>query len=399
MGRWQQGVSRPRRTHIDGNGNGGVNVDGNRGRDLDVDVDRRAERGGDCNGDQRCRQHGDRYRGSLRPDALRAAGLSRSLACLLLLAVVCALRAGPAQAGCLTLINGPVVVDVNGCKLIDPDQIFDLHKEKYAWIAGLDAAGRKKFLDTYRGLYIKVKVAKSKAVAQGFANEQGALGGETTYMFIPPSATRCEQIQGKRLAGTLREVCCEGGGDAPCLLETSYLLQSPQNLGAAASASGDATRQKARHSKEWQAGEAAIQAHKWKDAIAHFERARQAGELDVTGYYHMASALRELDECPKALPLLKHVADQHAQKDIWADEEADARRAIFLLARCYARLNDPQGAIFILHSYLLEPAKYYNELNESLHHKDFGWIHTSREYRDYEKEARKKLGGVKPPPQ
>ena len=61
-----------------------------------------------------------------------------------------------------------------------------------------------------------------------------------------------------------------------------------------------------------------------------------------------------------------------------------------LLARCLARMNDPQNAVAILNSYLIEPAKYRSEINESLKDADFGWIHTSREYRDYTKEARKK---------
>jgi hypothetical protein len=79
------------------------------------------------------------------------------------------------------------------------------------------------------------------------------------------------------------------------------------------------------------------------------------------------------------------------QRQVWADEENSARQAIFLLARCYAKMNDPEAATQILNSYLLEPAKYQSELKESLNHKDFGWIHTSREFLDYEKLARQKL--------
>ena len=67
-----------------------------------------------------------------------------------------------------------------------------------------------------------------------------------------------------------------------------------------------------------------------------------------------------------------------------------------LLARCLARMNDPQNAVAILNSYLIEPAKYRNEINESLKDSDFGWIHTSREYRDYMKEARKKQNQAGP---
>jgi hypothetical protein len=199
----------------------------------------------------------------------------------------------------------------------------------------------------------------------------------------------------------LREICCEGGGDPPCLLDTSYLLTGVQVVGAAASAAGDATRQKAKHSKDYQAGEVAYSQKKYKQAAASYEKARVNGELDIHGYFHLANSYRELDQCKDALPSLRYVNDQAQKRSIWADEEADARRATFLLARCYAKLNDPGATILILNSYLLEPSKYRAEISESLHHKDFGWIHTSREYRDYEKEARKRLGqgGGAPPAQ
>lgn len=45
----------------------------------------------------------------------------------------------------------------------------------------------------------------------------------------------------------------------------------------------------------------------------------------------------------------------------------------------------------ILNSYLLEPQKYKSELKQALSNKDFGWIHTSKEYRDFKKEVGKKL--------
>ena len=296
------------------------------------------------------------------------------------------------HAGCLTLMSGPVVVDVLGCKLIEPEQVFVPTKEKFAWVHDLDPAAKKKFLDTYRGLFLKVKVVKSQVTAQGVSWEQGTLMGETVTMFIPPSANRCDQVVGKRLGAALKEVCCEGGGAPPCLLDTSYLLASPQIMGAAGSAAGDVSRQKAKHSKDYQSGMAAAAARRWTEAAQKLERARVNGEIDVAGTYQLGLAHRELDQCPQALPILRPIYDQGIKKQIWADEEPEARKAVFLLARCLSRLNDPAGSVLILQHYLLETQKYRSEIEQSLKHRDFGYIHTSREYLDYEREARKRLG-------
>ncbi len=296
-----------------------------------------------------------------------------------------------AQAECLSLTSGPIVYDVIGCKVLTPETAFDLSKEKYGWIKDLDAAGKKQFYDTYRGTYLKGKVVKSSAQTKGIANEQGALNGDTIYSMILPPATQCNQILGKRIAGNLKEVCCEGGGQPPCLLDTSYLILQPQVIGGAESAAGDSTRTKAKQSKDYQAAEKLYRAKKYKDAVKLYEKARPNDELDVTGFYHLAFSYREMDQCKDAVGPLKIVNEKAQKKQIWADEEGTARKAQFLLARCHAKLNDPQSAVLLLNSYLLEPKKYKTEIVQSLKHKDFGWIHTSKEYRDYKKEAQSKL--------
>src|SRR5690606_34924352 len=145
-----------------------------------------------------------------------------------------------ANAECLSLVSGPVVVDVSGCKLLEPEKVFDASKKKYQFVGDLDAAGRKEFLDSYRGLFIKTKVVKSKAIQKGLVNEEGALSGQSVYMFIPPAAgAQCNAVLGKRLSGVVNERCCDGGGDVPCLLDTGFILKEPKVLGATSSGAGD----------------------------------------------------------------------------------------------------------------------------------------------------------------
>jgi len=312
--------------------------------------------------------------------------------CLALwLAIACATVLGgfstAASATCMSLINGPVVYEVQGCKALEPEKLFDLSKDKYAWIGGLDSAGRKAFYNSYRGLYVKGRVIKSQANARGIAAEDGALGGDTLFMYIAPGGLQCAAVLGKRLSANLRQICCEGGGDPPCLLDTSYVLMQPQVLAAGG---GDQSKAKAKRSKDYIAAEAAFNQKRYKVAAKAYEKARANDELDVPGYYHLGYSYRMLDQCADALPALRHVSDMEQKKQIWADDEQDARKATLLLARCYAKMNDPQSSVAILNSYLIEPLKYQNEIAESLKGADFGWIHTSRDYRDYRKEARKK---------
>lgn len=306
-------------------------------------------------------------------------------------AVGATISAAPLHAECMSLVSGPVVIDVAGCKQLEPEKVFDSSKSKYQFIRDLDPVGRKQFLDTYRGLFIKAKVVKSNAVQKGLSNEAGALSGQTVFMYMPPSANQCNQVLGKRVTGVVNERCCDGGGEVPCLLDTGLLLRDTKVLGAVASAAGDESRQRAVKSANYKAGVTSFRAKKYKDAVKSFERARSDGELDIRGHYYLGYSYREMDQCSDAIPPLRKIYDASLKKDIWADEEETARRANFLLARCYSKVNDPGASILILNSYLLEPEKYKLELKQSLSHKDFGWIHTSKEYREYKAEALRKL--------
>jgi len=297
----------------------------------------------------------------------------------------------PAFAACLSLKTGPITFDALGCKKLDPTAIFDMTNSKYSWINDLDPKGRQKILNDYSGLLLKGLVVTSKAQDKGLSKEVGVLQGETVYIYMPPSPNSCKQVLGLRLAGDLQEKCCDGGGDIPCLLNTTYLFKSVKAVGKASSDAGDATRTRSKVSKDYQLAMRAFVKKNWKVSVEQFEKAKGTGSLDVKGHYRLAYSYRELENCKKAIEPLEYIRKLELNKKIWEDEEKVAKRSKFLLARCYAKLNDPASAYLILQSYLLESTKYRYELRQSLKHKDFGWIHTSKEYRDYEKEAKKKL--------
>jgi len=292
----------------------------------------------------------------------------------------------------VSLLKGAVVFDVDICSQITPETRFDLNDPEYKWIRDLDGPGRKQFYDTYRGVLLRGRVIQSRVQRTGTGGGKGVLAGDTVAVYVRPSAAaQCTMLSGKRLAGALDEACCNGSGDPPCLLGTTHFLNSVNVMGSAASEAGDATRRRAAASKEYAEGVRAWKADKWKAAIKAFEAAQDKGDLDIKGHYMLGHAYRETDNCKAAIKPLRHIYDRAQQGKVWADEDETVRRANFLLARCHARNNDPQGAVFILNGYLLEPKKFRRELQEALRNKDFGWIHTSKEYRDFKAEAEARL--------
>jgi len=301
----------------------------------------------------------------------------------------------PAFAQCSALVNGAMVVDIDGCKQIQPETQFNFKRPDLKFVNDLDPAARAKFLDTYRGAVARAKVVQSRARRVGLSEEKNALAGETVYVFFPPGGPGCAESNGKRLGGELVEICCAGSGNAPCLTGTSYVFNTSTVVGNAGSGAGDAQRTKASQSKAVIEGDKFMRAKKYRDALKAYRSAYAAGELDTKGKYNLGYAYRQVDECHHAIKPLKEIYEQHLKGKVWGDEEALVRKSNFLLARCYAKANDPQGAVLILNGYLLEPSKFKQEMRDSLKHKDFGWIHTSKEYKDYREEAQKRLKALR----
>lgn len=300
-----------------------------------------------------------------------------------------------ASADCTSLIKGPVAVDVLTCGSVNPEA-FDLTKSKYKFIADLDPEGRKIITSQYRGLAVKGQIVRSQAIQAGLDTRKGALQGETVVLFIPPSQqAQCSALIGKRIAAQLQERCCDGAAEAPCLLDTGLTLSDIKVAGNAVTdaegkPSGLNKPAKVRGADYKQAEKFYLQ-KKFKEAVASYKKAEAQNDIDVKGLVRWGFALREMEDCPSAIAPLKKVYDLSQKGKLWADEEMDGRRGIFLLARCHAKMSDPSLAVFYLNGFLLDPKKYRSELIQSLKHKDFGWIHTSKEYREYSSEAKKKL--------
>lgn len=296
-------------------------------------------------------------------------------------------------ADCISLVKGVIAMDIESCGVINPEATFDTTLEKYQFILDLPKKERDKFYNSYRGLLVKGKVVRSHAVRSGLNPEKGALSGEDVSMYIHPGKGVCKKILKKRLKAYVDQACCEGGGNAPCLLPTSYVLTSFKPIGKADSSAGDKERKLARRSKLYKKADSFFRKRNYKKAVELYENVKHNEKLDVRGYYRLGLSYRKLDNCLRAIPNLRHVYDKSLEKKVWADEEEIVRKAGFLLARCYSKLHNADKAVVILGGYLLDPKKYRRELQYSLSHKDFGWIKTTKEYKKYQKDARDALRG------
>ena len=289
-----------------------------------------------------------------------------------------------AQGSCLALVKGPIVFDVEVCKPFDP-ALFDTTKPKYKFIDDLDNEGKKQLLDSYRGLVLKGTIVLSQAIRDGVSTNKGALQGEKTIAFIPPGTTSCDMIRHKRVAAIINEKCCNGTGDVPCLLGNGYVLSEVKVSGDAMVGEGLEKKTRRPHGKDYIEAEKSYGAKKYKDAVKFYLKAEDAKDIDVKGLFRLGNSYRMLEKCDLATkPLKKIWALQQANK-VFADEELDARRGVFLLARCEAKNGDAPGAVYYLNAFLLDPKKYRSELQQSLKHKDFGWIHTAKEYQELER--------------
>ncbi len=298
-----------------------------------------------------------------------------------------------AFAVCTTLVKGPVAIDVKSCSAVAPEATFR-GDSKYNFIRDLPPANRKQFLGTYRGSLVSGTVTQSQAIRDGISDEKGALLNERISAFIPANQSSCDQVNGKLIEVVLNQTCCDGGGASPCLLDTGYVLNQIKVSGTSAKAGAkkpsdiQALYTKAR-------GAAAIK--DFKQSAALFEQIRTRGELDVFGQFQLGLVYREMDKCNQALALLEPLHQKFEKKDMWTDTEAPIRKGSFLYARCLAVLGRASESTLVLQGFLVERQKYRKEIKDSLGHRDFGYIRTSKPWMKYKKAAEAAL--IAPPDQ
>jgi hypothetical protein len=293
-----------------------------------------------------------------------------------------------ALAVCTTLVRGPVAIAVSQCKTVAPEMSFK-GDSKYAFIKDLPPTNRSKFLSTYRGSLIWGTVTQSQAIRQGISDEKGALLNEKITAFVPVSQSSCNAILGKLIEVDLRQSCCDGGGVSPCLLDTGYVLSKIKvsELKASKSSAKRSAEAQAIYAKVKQA----VIVKDYRKASGLLEQLRTKGELDVQGQFQLAALYREMDKCTQGVVVLEPLYERFEKKDYWTDTEAPIRKGAFLYARCLSVLSRASEATLVLQGFLVEPQKFRKEIRDSLSHRDFGYIKTSKPWAKYSAAAQKAL--------
>jgi hypothetical protein len=168
------------------------------------------------------------------------------------------------------------------------------------------------------------------------------------------------------------------------------MLKKPAVLGAANSKAGHRDSHLSKNPKYIEAQKLLAQKD-YKKAIVILDNLNFNGQLDVPGKFLLAAAYRDMDKCPRAIPILDDLYQKFEKGDFWTDDEPYIRRANFLFARCLSMQEKAGEAVMILQGFLVEPKKFRKEIQESLSHPDFGYIKTSKPYLEYKESAQKAL--------
>lgn len=297
------------------------------------------------------------------------------------------LMADSLMASCAFLVKGEIAFDVESCGLINPERTFDTRIERFAFIKDLPPKNQKQFFDTYRGLIVTGLVSRSLATRSGLSTEEGELNNEKITVFIPPGQTSCQLIKGKRIRGLLDEACCMGGGDAPCLLNSSYVLRNPEVIGAVGTSAGNRLQMELEKDAQYQKAMAEFRLGRFDNSIKILENFQKQDRLDARGQFALAMSYRQRDRCRLAVPILRPLYQQLLSAKFWSQDEQFVRGGTMLLARCLSMLKQAGDAVNVLQAFLANPGRFRSEIQMSITHEDFGWIRTTKVYSDYRTRA------------
>ncbi len=294
-------------------------------------------------------------------------------------------------ASCTSSISGLIVIENPTCYSVNPNRFFSsLDKVDFSWIKDLDPVQKKKFYRSYDGVVIKGKVVSSQAVQKGLETKKGVLKNQNVRIFYPRK--KCPKIKTSNVALQLREVCCQGGGESPCLLGSGlYATKVFDAANVKIKSTKNINRRKRSNSPSVLKAKKYYKQRKWDLAAKSYMRAYKQSEASVVDIYNMGLSFRRAEKCSKVFKPLSELYDKMIDDKLWVGEEKVARKASFLLARCYAKELKSAESVQILSGYLLESKKYRSEILRSLKHSDFRPIKLSNEFQEYKKAAESSL--------
>lgn len=289
---------------------------------------------------------------------------------------------------CEGLVSGAVTVDVKDCKKFDMSEDLRDDTGDTSFLQEMTGTERAKFLSTYNGFMLNVFVVKSSARKGGTLKQENALNGDNILTFLPivkGSKLSCASFSNKRLASVIKEYCCAGNVECPCLTKTNYVLTQTKIL-------GETPKLKKHHvtvvkNKEYQEAIKYLKQQDYKKASKLLIKLDSEGKLDIEGKYNLALVYRELDRPVKSIKILEAIVKKKNASELDGEYKQVGIDAEFLLARSYARVKDAGRSTLILGGYLQDPVSNKKLIQQSLTHPDFGWIKATKEYTAYKQKA------------
>lgn len=326
--------------------------------------------------------------------SVRGGAVSRGAICTMVLAAASAVAASSAHGGCVSLVQGPLIVKVDSCQILDIRNNLVNNSEYRTKLSRLDQQEKDRLVSTYRGTYLKGTVLQSKAKVTGVFQSTANLVGKPVSVFVPSTNSQgCGAYQYRIVQSYVEEACCDGQINPPCLLKSHLMFKKPIKVFSLPQSQVRRTKgvglKMAREVKE---GNWFLKRKKYGDAIGRYTKAQKQGQLGVRGHYYLGFAYQKIDRCDKAIEALGILRKANLTGQAWQNEQQAIQKGLILLARCYARQLRADEAVEVCNSFLHNPRKFGKQIIASLNHRDFGWIRNNPLYVDYRKRAQQTVG-------
>jgi hypothetical protein len=246
----------------------------------------------------------------------------------------------------------------------------------------MDKAAVARFLATYRGVLITGMVKKSAAVSTGLLSSKTALKGDVITVFAAGTPNGCAGLINNPIQGDIEEKCCDGGGDAPCLLSQKYLIKKIKVATMVAQV-------KFKVSADYKAGSDFFRTGNFAKAIPPLKKAYGSNQLDTYGKWIFASSLEKTENCPAAIQPLTDIERAWVRGDTSGTDDKIVGPALLLLGRCLAKSSKAGPAVEALNLLLQRPELFKEEIRTATQHRDFSWISRSSEYKNFVDNAKR----------
>ncbi len=281
---------------------------------------------------------------------------------------------------CTGLFSGDLELDVLACSTIDPVAKVKEWKKDNEWLDNFSSTNLEEFKLSYKGEIIKGRVNSAKPIGQ---NKNFV--GRNLVMFSKINKIRCAENIGKRILVIITQVCCNGSGNSPCLLDTPYVVSAIKPAGPSFNTPKEILNNYVVKNPKIKNALSLLDQKKYEESTTILKAESQ----HLYAKYLLAFAYRNMSSPEASLAPLEDWRKAYLSNTLSHDELVLAKDALLMLAKCYALTRQPEKSIAILNIFLAKPRQFSRELKLADSSEDFGWIKATQEWRDYQKRRAK----------